>query len=290
MGAACGRIALELAVRALAPDENNAEGEAADATCHVLILALDYPGTGNELTCTQDGDNMQELCRMCGVTDVTVLYNNQANREMVLAKIEEIGERCEEGDYFIFNYSGHGTSVPDKDGDEDDGMDEALCLVTPDGRLDFGGFLTDDDFAEAITDACDEGVKILIMCDCCHSGTIGDFQSDMETWEGHTALSMSGCADDQTSGDVGGGIWTHSLLMAIQQLQEEGVEEYSIAQLYNKQLAKDDQVFNSQQDIQLKWSKDLGGATNMEWPLVPKAPYVAPYTKRMQQQQGQYYG
>jgi hypothetical protein len=278
MGAACGR-ALELAVRAAADDRNDVEGEDR-GECHVLILALDYPGTGNELTCTQDGRNMMELCQMSGVTDVTYLMNNQANKDAVLMAISQIGERCEEGDYFIFNYSGHGTSVPDKDGDEDDGKDEALCLVTPDGRLDWNGFLTDDEFAEAITDACGEGVKILIMCDCCHSGTIGDFKSDAETWEGHTALSMSGCADNQTSGDVGGGIWTHSLLLAIQSFQEDGIEDYSIAQLYNRQLQKDDDVFNSEQDIQLKWSYDMGGPTKMAWPLVPQEQYVAPWTKR----------
>lgn len=243
----------------------------------MIILALDYPGTGNELTCTVDGNNMQALAQQCGVTDLTVLYDNQANKEKVLQAIAAVGERCNDGDYFIFNYSGHGTSVPDKDGDEEDGKDEALCLVTPDGKLDWNAFLTDDDFADAVTTALEgKDVNVLLMCDCCHSGTIGDL--DESKWDGFAALSMSGCTDDQTSGDTGrGGIWTHSLLMAIEQMKEDDNDDYSIGQLYNVQLDKDENVFHSKQDITVQWSSKLTGASDMAWPLVPQGGYVAPW-------------
>jgi len=242
----------------------------------VIILALDYPGTGNELTCTKDGDNMQALCRACGVRDVTVLYNNQANKDATLRAIREVGARCNDGDYFIFNYSGHGTSVPDKDGDEEDGKDEALCLVTPEGKIDWAEFLTDDDFAEAVTDAVGDDVKILIMCDCCHSGTIGDFEDSC--WHGKTAVSMSGCEDNQTSGDTGkGGIWTHSLLMAIEEMKNHGEDNYSVGQLYNVQLDKDENVFHSKQDITVRWTDNLDGPQDMAWPLIPSGAYKAPW-------------
>jgi len=246
---------------------------------HMIILALDYKGTGNALTCTIDGNNMKALANACGINDVVVLFDEQANKDAVLEAIRKVGSRCEEGDYFIFNYSGHGTSVPDKDGDEDDGKDEALCLVTPEGKIDWNGFLTDDEFAAAVCGSVEDGVNILIMCDCCHSGTIGDFESS--EWEGKKAISMSGCADDQTSGDTGkGGIWTHSLLIAIEQMKKDGNDDYSVGQLYNMQLDKDDRVFHSQQDIQLKCSPDCEGPTDMAWPMIPRGPYTAPWQGR----------
>jgi len=278
---ACNLAATELAKRQEAKDENNAEGEApvhAGTQIHMIILALDYPGTGNELTCTQDGKNVAQLAQMCGVTDVVYLENNDCNKDNVLRVIAEVGSRCEDGDYFIFNYSGHGANVPDKDGDEEDGQDEALCLVTPEGKIDWNGFLTDDDFAVAVTESVNQEAKILILVDCCHSGTIGDFRSAGGLWDGFKAVSMSGCRDNQTSGDTGrGGIWTHSLLLAIQDLQDDEEDDYSIAQLYNKQLEKDDEVFDSPQDITVKWTAELNGPEDMAWPMIPEQEYQAPW-------------
>jgi uncharacterized caspase-like protein len=63
------------------------------------------------------------------------LYDTQATKEQVLAQIGDVASRCQAGDYFMFYYAGHGTQVPDIDGDEDDGKDEALCLVDANGKL-----------------------------------------------------------------------------------------------------------------------------------------------------------
>jgi hypothetical protein len=273
-----------LSGRSKATDVNNAEGDGpqhSGCQVHMIIIALDYPGTGNELTCTEDGGNMFKLAQSCGVTDIVKLWNNEANYERVEQAIREVGARCDSGDFFVFNYSGHGANVPDLDGDEKDGQDEALCLVTPEGKLDFEKFMTDDDFARIVTESVDPDVKILVMCDCCHSGTIGDFEK--EEWDGFQALSMSGCKDSQTSGDTGrGGIWTHSLLLAIEEMHDEGEDDYSVGQLYNIQLDKDDEVFDSAQDIQVKWTADLGGPENMAWPFVPpqNQQFEAPWNQR----------
>jgi len=246
---------------------------------HLLILALDYPGTGHELTCTADGNNIKKLAEASGVSDITMLQNNEANKENVLYHIQEVSARCEEGDYFVFNYSGHGANVKDKDGDEADGEDEALCLVTPEGELSWPDFLTDDDFAEALTSNVPHGVKILILCDCCHSGTIGDFKS--ECWDGVTAISLSGCTDNETSGDTGrGGIFTHAMLLAIEGLQKKGKDDYSVAQMYNAQLKMDDEVFDSAQDITMKWTREYDGAHHMAWPFVPTDTFVAPWHQK----------
>merc|ERR1719327_2589280 len=79
----------------------------------------------------------------------------------------------------------------------------------------------DDVFADVVTSSLDESVRILILTDCCHSGSIADL--DNECWHGRQAVSITGCLDEQTSGDIGrGGIFTHSMLMAVSNLQQRG--------------------------------------------------------------------
>mmetsp|Transcript_149957 Transcript_149957/g.272699 ORF Transcript_149957/g.272699 Transcript_149957/m.272699 type:complete len:294 (+) Transcript_149957:92-973(+) len=276
MGTVCS-VGEKLANGMLAPDEDADEDFMPGITpVHMLVCAIDYKGTSAPLTCTQDGDNIIALARQCGISDITYMKDNQCTKEGVLGGIRQVGATCNPGDYFIFFYAGHGANIPDDDGDEPDGQDEALCTVTADGNIDFDAFVRDDEFAATVVASVPQGTNVLVLCDCCHSGTIGDFGHGV--WGGHYALSMSGCKDDQTSGDTGkGGIWTHSCLIAIEELQKEGKTGYSCAQLYNMQLEKDNKVFNSAQDIMIKWSTDLGGPQNMAWPLIPLSPYKAPW-------------
>lgn len=55
----------------------------------------------------------------------TDLYPTKKN---VLKQMSEIASSCTNGDMFVVYYSGHGSNVPDTDGDEQDGEDEAFCL------------------------------------------------------------------------------------------------------------------------------------------------------------------
>jgi len=251
--------------------------DADDGEKRLIICACDYKGSSCQLTCTQDGENMKKFAAACGITDVVVLYDNDMTKDNVIAKIKEVGARCEEDDYFIFYYSGHGSQVPDEDGDEEDGKDEALCTVGPGGKLAARYFLTDDEFSEVVTESLDENVRIVLLSDCCHSGTIGDLDKDL--WHGREVCTLSGCADNQTSGDMGkGGIFTHSMLLAAQRFSDNDETDYSVGELYNGTLLEDDKVFKSAQDIQMIAAPGLT-PNKMAWPLVPKAGYKAPLTQ-----------
>lgn len=246
---------------------------------HLLIMALDYKQTSNPLTCTMDGRNMQELARACGVNDVEVMFDEECTSANVTSKVIEMSQRCEPDDYFIFYYSGHGTNVADQSGDEADGQDEAFCFVDANGQISYETIMTDDTFAELITENLNSEVRILILTDCCHSGTIADLSKS--EWDDFEAISITGCMDSQTSGDVGtGGIFTHSMLLAIENLKksDDAQDEYSVGMLYNTTLAFDDKVFNSAQDITIGTTKSVK-PNAMMWPLVPQQPYVSPMTK-----------
>jgi hypothetical protein len=74
----------------------------------------------------------------------------------------------------VFQFAGHGTTLPDEAGDEaagdSPGQDEALCGV------DFteGRFVVDDELA-AVFERAARGAQITSFIDCCHSGTITRF-------------------------------------------------------------------------------------------------------------------
>ena len=75
----------------------------------------------------------------------------------------------------LFHFSGHGSQVPDQasgpDRDEDDGFDETLV---PFDALEQGGEqdIRDDEINAFVQDVSQDGrAKMLLVLDCCHSGT-----------------------------------------------------------------------------------------------------------------------
>ncbi len=69
----------------------------------------------------------------------------------------------------FFLPAGHGTKIRDDDsGEEGDGYDEALC------PRDFqdAGMIRDDDLFDILVKPLADGVHMVSLMDCCHSGTL----------------------------------------------------------------------------------------------------------------------
>ncbi len=109
-----------------------------------------------------------------GFEQPTLLLDEQANYNAILDQLSQLVGSTRAGDIIVFQYSGHGTTLPDVNGDEaggdTPGRDEAIC------PYDFaeGHFLIDDDIGE-VFDRIPEGVNVTCFIDCCHSGTITRF-------------------------------------------------------------------------------------------------------------------
>ena len=94
---------------------------------------------------------------------VTTLSDGAATRDAILGNLRDLIATSKAGDVLAFQYSGHGTQVPDDDGDEEGGdqdggangtTDEAICPV------DFGsGRLIVDDELRAELANLPEGVS-----------------------------------------------------------------------------------------------------------------------------------
>lgn len=115
--------------------------------------------------CVADAELWAENLRKLDF-DVQVLTNQQATRQGILDALGALVEGGEAGDVLVFQFAGHGTQVPDLDGDEDDAKDEALCPVD----VYDGAFVIDDDIWEVLG-GIRPGVNLTVFLDCCHSGS-----------------------------------------------------------------------------------------------------------------------
>lgn len=122
-----------------------------------------YGGWSGDLTaCEADADDMRAIAVSKGIKP-TVLMTKQATRAAVLAALRKAAKALKRGDLFLLTYSGHGGQVPDVTGEEADRQDETWCLW--DGQL-----IDDELYLELSKFAA--GVRILVLSDSCHSGTV----------------------------------------------------------------------------------------------------------------------
>jgi hypothetical protein len=130
----------------------------------------DYPGTGSDLSgCVNDANDWAAALNKRGYQVAKVL-NKQATGKAVRKAIHDRLSQAVSGDSVVIQYSGHGSFVPDANGDEPDGTDECLCPYD----VNSNGPITDDELFELFS-KCDPGVKVLMISDSCHSGTVARF-------------------------------------------------------------------------------------------------------------------
>ena len=129
-----------------------------------------YPTPAHRLAgCVADAQMWADALTRIGFT-ASLLLDEQATREAIDRELLALVNNSVAGDVIVFQYAGHGTHVPDLNGDDEDGEDEALCPV------DFatGALYIDDDVAAAFARIPD-GVNLTCFMDCCHSGTNSRF-------------------------------------------------------------------------------------------------------------------
>lgn len=137
----------------------------------LLVGINDYPGTQNDLQgCVNDITNIYDiLVKYFSFlpSDIVMLSNSRARKSAIVDGLKSMLGSGKEGDTLVFHYSGHGSQVPDMEGDEPDGKDEVICPYDFDWS---DGFIKDDDMASLIT-GMRKGVRLEVILDSCHSGT-----------------------------------------------------------------------------------------------------------------------
>lgn len=133
---------------------------------HIGLNAVDpkhYGGWSGPLAaCEFDANDMAAIATSRGMA-VSKLLTKQGTRKAVLAGLRKAAKALKDGDLFFLSYSGHGGQVADASGDEPDKQDETWCL--------YDGQLIDDELYFELSKFA-EGVRILVLSDSCHSGTV----------------------------------------------------------------------------------------------------------------------
>jgi len=133
---------------------------------HIGLNRVDpdhYNGWDGHLTaCEFDANDMQTIAKNGGF-ETKVLLTEEATADAVLAAIEAATGELAAGDLFFCSYSGHGGQVPDRNQDEDDRSDETWVAYDRE--------IVDDELC-TLWGKFAEGVRVLVLSDSCHSGSV----------------------------------------------------------------------------------------------------------------------
>ncbi|KAJ3081499.1 hypothetical protein HDU99_005529 [Rhizoclosmatium hyalinum] len=228
-----------------------------------VLIGINYVGTDHELKgCIQDAKHVQDfLISHRGYTDtpetMKFLSDEATSDDLkpttknILTAFEWLTSNNQPGDQLFLHYSGHGAVM--KQASHPNGQED--CLVPLDYKT--AGCIDADAIHRALYHVLPPTVKLSVIFDCCHSGTMLElpwtyrpsedgtlnkkevdskgFKREHFTseTEGETVdkpvVVISGCRDDQTSADtvIKGYGSTGALSYAVQSvLKEQGPVTY----------------------------------------------------------------
>jgi hypothetical protein len=135
---------------------------------YALTIGInDYPGQYNDLSgCVNDARDWAHFVEMKDFMP-DLLLDDDATKSNILWMLKRHVAFTGYRDTLVVCFSGHGTRVPDNDGDEADRLDEAICAY------DFqnNGLITDDELYEVFKGR-NYGSRIFFFSDSCHSGSV----------------------------------------------------------------------------------------------------------------------
>lgn len=213
-----------------------------------LHIGINYTGTSHKLNgCINDAENLNAFIKTqmdCSSTEFKILTDklgtptsNMPTRSNIVSAIKWLIEDAKPDSILFMSYSGHGSWVKDKNGDEIDGRDEVICCLD--------GDIIDDDLNMMIVEKLPKGSKLYAIFDCCHSHTVLDLKYSYKidrkygqteykiVPDGHykdkesKIICISGCLDNDYSSDayIDGkfaGALTYAFMKTIKTMQLQG--------------------------------------------------------------------
>jgi hypothetical protein len=161
---AAGPLTIAALTAAVTKGDAPAGRAATGLSLHIGLNLVDSAAYGFPVPtlagCINDANDMQDLARSKGFL-TRQLLDGEATSAAVVSKVEQAAERLQSGDIFLMTYSGHGSQVPDPS--EPDQQSETWVL--------WDRQLIDDELL-ALWGRFRAGVRVLLISDSCHSGTM----------------------------------------------------------------------------------------------------------------------
>ena len=146
----------------------------AQASLHALVVGVDQYDTLIPLKgAVNDAQDIAQTVKALKPASLTVLLNRNASRQAVLSAWDAMVAKSKPGDTLLLSYAGHGIQIAEAvPGQEADGLDEAWAL---------SGFsangpgtaerIMDDEWSARLA-RVSNAVKVILVFDACHSGTM----------------------------------------------------------------------------------------------------------------------
>jgi hypothetical protein len=210
------RRAAILALTALPGSATPPPPVAAASSKKSLLIGINYRDTSNELAgCINDANNMNEFLTARSVQNVCLMTDDttkKPTKQNIVDEFTNLLRYSVSGDFLVFTFSGHGSNIVDRSGDEVDGRDEMIIPYDYNGQI----YVLDDELRKIIDTHLKPDVKLLMFFDSCHSGTMLDLKYhyldsdnyEKTTMNGNVAVTkgqivtISGCKDSQYSADT----------------------------------------------------------------------------------------
>lgn len=150
---------------------------------YALIIAIgDYPAKGGWSTISSKNDVPLIKGALLGQGfkegNIKILIDSEATKKGIVEAVTAIQAQIKKGDILVVHYSGHGQQVFDDNGDEVDGLDEAIvpydAYVKYTHNYKGENHVRDDELANIIANFRNKLGKdgqLLITLDSCHSGS-----------------------------------------------------------------------------------------------------------------------
>ncbi|MFZ1264583.1 MAG: caspase family protein [Chitinophagaceae bacterium] len=135
-------------------------------------------GTGRSIFrnldgCVNDARSIQSIVVskfQFNAAKVDTLFNEAAGRAAILKKMDELLAKSQPNDIAFIYYAGHGSQVPNSLAKEADKKDESM--VPGDTWKEGVEDIRDKELAKIFNNFIDKGVKLTVIMDCCHSGSL----------------------------------------------------------------------------------------------------------------------
>lgn len=177
-----------------------------------VAVGCNYAGTPTALQgCINDAKNMGKFWNDLGIPcDVITddVNPDKTTANGIIQLLDDCARRSfvHNLEFMAISFSCHGGRFKDRTGDEKDGKDEAI--IGSDLRP------VTDDFIQVVMGHFNPKTKVLLIFDCCHSATMGDFLwswtkpfkrpavENIKCQLKGKIISISGCLDRGTSADA----------------------------------------------------------------------------------------
>jgi metacaspase-1 len=133
---------------------------------HIGLNQIDALHYGSSFTlkgCINDANAMHSIAKNKGFNESYLLIDKDGTHKKIVTHLKKAASKLIKGDFLFITYAGHGASVYDTNGDEPDEKDETWCL--------YDRMILDDELTVCWA-KFKAGVKIFMISDSCHSGSI----------------------------------------------------------------------------------------------------------------------